>query len=62
MTDKIKKSDIPILTAQRPVIGHRYWVQCDEFRCMAVADYNGKWKLFANGKQLSAKVISFWQP
>jgi hypothetical protein len=42
-------------------IGERYWVQCPGFRCMAVADHNGKWKVFPTGKELTSSVLSFWQ-
>jgi hypothetical protein len=56
----ILESDTRFLARQR-VVGQRYWVQCEGFRCMAVADNDGKWKMFHSGKELTSKVISFWQ-
>ena len=35
--------------------------KCEGFRCMAVADYDGKWRDFSTGKQLTSIVLSFWQ-
>jgi hypothetical protein len=43
---------------QLPKIDGRYWVQCENFRCMAVFDKDGKWKSFSNGKELP-DVINF---
>jgi hypothetical protein len=59
-TGSAHKADPRFLLGQQ-VIGHRYWVQCKEFRCMAVADYDGKWKDFHSGKQLTSEVLFFWQ-
>jgi hypothetical protein len=39
-------------TDQPPEPGVRYWVQCENFRCLAVIDKDGKWKSFSNGKEL----------
>jgi hypothetical protein len=44
-----------------PIVGQRYWVKCDGFRCMAVADYDGKWNVFPTGKLLTSTVLLFWQ-
>jgi hypothetical protein len=49
------------LSSYQPVVGHRYWVQCEEFRCMAVMDHDGKWKIFHSGKPLTSEVLFFWQ-
>jgi hypothetical protein len=50
------------LPANQPrVVGQRYWVKCDGFRCMATADYEGKWKIFPSGDKLTSTVLSFWQ-
>ena len=55
------KLDINLLPVELPVVGERYWVKCEGFRCMAVADYGGKWKIFPNDKQLTSTVLSYWQ-
>jgi len=60
----LKNFEIPpidIVAAQPRVIGERYWVKCDGFRCMATAGYEGKWTVFPSGKELTATVLSFWQ-
>jgi len=31
------------------------WVQCDESRCLAYVDANGKWKNFYTGKELRGR-------
>ncbi len=50
------------LVAEQPrVVGQRYWVKCEGFRCMATADYEGKWKIFPSGEKLTSIVLSFWQ-
>jgi len=52
----------PAFTPKNPrVVGERYWVKCEGFRCMATADYEGKWKIFPSGKELTSTVLSFWQ-
>jgi hypothetical protein len=61
VVNSVQKTDARLLAAQRLVIGQRYWVQCKGFRCMAVADYDGKWKIFPNGSELTSTVLSFWQ-
>ena len=43
------------------VVGERYWVTCEGFRCMATADYDDKWKIFPSGEKLTSPVLSFWQ-
>jgi hypothetical protein len=50
-----------LLAKKLPVVGERYWVKCEGFRCMAVADYDGEWKVFPNGKKLTSTVLSYWQ-
>lgn len=31
------------------------WVQCDQYRCLAYVDANGKWKNFYTGKELRGR-------
>jgi hypothetical protein len=51
----------PRFVAGQQIIGQRYWVQCEDFRCIAIVDYEGKWKIFHSGQQLTSDVLSFWQ-
>ena len=44
---------------QLPQTDGRYWVQCENFRCMAIFDKDGKWKSFSNRKELP-DVINFY--
>jgi hypothetical protein len=44
---------------QLPEIGIRYWVQCEDFRCLAVINKDGQWKSFSNGRELP-DVIKFF--
>jgi hypothetical protein len=60
----VKNFQIPPLdlTPKQPrVVGQRYWVKCEGFRCMATAGYNGKWTIFPSGEELTSPVLSFWQ-
>jgi hypothetical protein len=43
---------------QFPEAGGRWWVQCENSLCLAVADKDGKWKSFSNGREIF-DVISY---
>jgi hypothetical protein len=40
-------------------IGHPYWVQCKNIRCLAVVDKEGKWKASYSGKELPDVINVF---
>ena len=44
---------------QLPEADGRYWVECKNFRCLAIFGKDGKWKSFSNGKELP-DVIHFY--
>jgi hypothetical protein len=56
---QLPSEDLP--ANQPPVVGQRYWVKCEGFRCMATAGYDGKWTVFPSGDKLTSIVLSFWQ-
>jgi hypothetical protein len=41
-----------------PEAAGRWWVQCESSLCLTVADKDGKWKSFSNGKEIF-DVVSF---
>jgi hypothetical protein len=56
-----EQQHLDLLAKSSRTVGERYWVKCEDFRCMATADYDGKWKSFPSGEVLTSTVLSFWQ-
>jgi hypothetical protein len=52
---------LDLLVKPSKKVGERYWVKCEDFRCMATADHDGNWKIFPSGEKLNSPVLSFWQ-
>ncbi|MGD1088765.1 MAG: hypothetical protein ABR955_08590 [Verrucomicrobiota bacterium] len=46
-------------SGQLPEIGVPYWVQCYNFRCMAIFDRKGKWKSLFTDEELSDVINVF---
>jgi hypothetical protein len=50
-----------ITSDARPPIepGKAYWVQCKSYRCLAVLDQQGRWRSYANDKELTDVIKVF---
>ena len=44
--------DLCLPAGEQPKAGQRYWVQCSDYRCLAVVDDFGWWKSFYGGEDL----------
>jgi hypothetical protein len=43
-------------TGHEPPQGVPVWVRCDGYRCLAVKDRNGQWRVFFNNEPLAGEV------
>jgi len=43
-------------TVQEPPCGEPVWVRCEGFRCLAVRDDHGQWRMLGNNKPLAGEV------
>jgi hypothetical protein len=52
MYEKSLNLDFCLPTGQPPAAGRRYWIQCSDYRCLAVMDELGRWKSFYDGEDI----------
>jgi hypothetical protein len=52
MDEKFPNPQEGIPAGQLPEVGMPYWVQCKDFRCLAVVDKHDKWRIYATGESL----------
>ena len=52
MYEKSLNLDVCLPAGQLPVAGQRYWIQCFDYRCLAVMDEFGRWMSFYSGEEI----------
>ena len=52
MYEKSLNLNFCLPAGQPPVAEQRYWIQCSDYRCLAVMDDFGRWKSFYGGEDI----------
>lgn len=42
--------------------GKAYWVQCKDYRCLAILSREGTWRCFSTGNELLDEVVEVYAP
>ena len=51
----------PIAPPKSPIVEKPYWVQCQNYRCLALVNKQGVWKSLSTGKEVTGIVKVYFE-